>query len=155
MFRYCSKIPPCKSCRITGCAPPSRTGFDSESKFRRGWQGDAVLSAPDHARQCRHALRFVTARRDTAAVPVRKLVLAMDLELPGLCVDAERREKDAAGFFRALDKFPFHQFANFIFRDAWDGRDDLKITEAGIDFDCCHGTVSLLHRRQASSIPMG
>jgi hypothetical protein len=126
-------------------------------KIQSGEAGKAKLSSARQATRCNAATLSDVSRRgeDTAALPVWKSVLAIDLELPGFRVDAESREKDAAGFFRALDQFPFHQFANFVFRDAWHGRDDLKVTEAGINFDCCHDTVSLVHRRQASYIPMG
>jgi len=76
-------------------------------------------------------------------------------ELTSLRMDTECGEKDAAIFFSALDEFSLHEFANFIFGDVGHGGDDLKVTEARIDLDCCHGTVSLVHTRQASYIPMG
>lgn len=80
------------------------------------------------------------------------MTLQLGSELPGLGVDAQPGEKDAAALFSALDEFPFYEFANFIFRNAGCGGNDLKVTEAGINLDCCHGTVSWLHGSVASYI---
>lgn len=56
------------------------------------------------------------------------------LNLPGLGIDAELREPDAAGLLGAEDEFSFQQFGDFRFGDARHGGNYLEVAEAGIRF---------------------
>ena len=56
------------------------------------------------------------------------------LNLPGLGVDAELCEPDAAGLLNAQDEFPLQQLGDLFFRDARHGGNYLQVAEAGIRF---------------------